>query len=62
MVAATLDLGVPVWVSLSCARNRETSALTFGIEESREANSPTREHGAFDEAIRDVMAVGAQRC
>ncbi len=58
MVDATLDLGVPVWVSLSCVRNRETSALMFGIEESREASLPTREHGAFDEAIRDVMAVG----
>ena len=58
MVAATLDLGLPVWVSLSCARNRETGALMFGIEESREASGLTREHGAFDEAVRDVMAVG----
>ena len=59
MVAATMDLGVPVWVSLSCARNREkTSALMFGIEESHEANSLTREYGAFDETIREVMAVG----
>ena len=58
MLAATLDLGLPVWVSLSCARNRETGALMFGIEESREASGLMREHGAFDEAVRDVTAVG----
>ncbi len=63
MVAATMDLGVPVWVSLSCVRNREgTGALRFGIEESREAGAPAREYGAFDEAVRDVAAVGARRC
>ena len=59
MVAAAMDFGVPVWVSLSCTRDREeTGALRFGIEESREAGAPMREYGAFDEAVRDVTAVG----
>ena len=34
MVSATKDLGVPVWVSLSCLRDRDTGAVMHGIEES----------------------------
>ena len=58
MVHATKGLGVPVWVSLSCVRDRDTGAVMLGIEESREASHVVATHGPLAEAVRDVMSVG----
>ena len=58
MVNATSELGVPVWVSLSCVRARDTGAVMFGIEESREAPDEVEIHGPLDDAVRDIMSVG----
>ena len=58
MVNATRDLGVPVWVSLSCIRDRDTGAIMLGIEESSEASHVAATHGPLAEAVRDVMSVG----
>ena len=38
MVSATKDLGVPVWMALSCLRDRDTGAVIHGIKESDEAS------------------------
>ncbi len=58
MVNATSDLGVPVWVSLSCVLARDTGAVMFGIEESHEAPDEVEIHGPLDDAVRDIMSVG----
>ena len=58
MLHATKDLGVPVWVSLSCVRDRDTGAVMLGIEESREASHVVATYGPLAEAVRDVMSVG----
>ena len=58
MVQATRDLGVPVWVSVSCARDGESGALMLGIEESSEASNVTRTYGPLGEAVREIMSVG----
>ncbi len=58
MVNATRDLGVPVWVSLSCVRARDTGAVMFGIEESREAPDAVEIHGPLADAVREIMSVG----
>ena len=58
MVDATKDLGVPVWVSVSCVRDRDTGALMLGIEESREGSGATMAYGPLAEAVREIMAAG----
>ena len=58
MVNATKDLGLPVWVSISCLRNRDTGAVMFGIEESSEAAYAAETHGPLAEAVREIMPVG----
>ena len=58
MVNATKDLGVPVWVSISCLRDRDTGALMFGIEESSEAAHEAQTHGPLAEAVREITSVG----
>ena len=58
MVSATTDLGVPVWVSLSCVRDRDSGAVLFGIEESAEAADAAVTYGPLAEAVREVMSVG----
>ena len=58
MVSATGDLGVPVWVSINCVRDRDTSAVLFGIEESSEAPDATRTYGPLADAVREIMSVG----
>lgn len=58
MVSATRDLGVPVWVSISCIRDRDTGALMFGIEESREASDVTETHGPLAGAVQEIMSIG----
>ena len=58
MVNATSDLGVPVWVSLSCVRARDTGAVMFGIQESREAPDEVEIHGPLGDAVGDIMSVG----
>ena len=58
MVSATTDLGVPVWVSLSCVRDRDTGAVLFGIEESGQAADAAVTYGPLAEAAREIMSVG----
>ena len=58
MVSATKDLGVPVWVAISCLRDRDTNTVMFGIEESNEASYTTEAHGRFADAVREIMSVG----
>ena len=58
MVNATKDLGVPVWVSVSCLRDRDTGAVMHGIEESSEAAEATETYGPLAEAVREIMSVG----
>ena len=59
MVSATRDLGVPVWVSISCVRDRDTGAVMLGIEESREATYIAETYGPLAEAVREVAAAGS---
>ena len=58
MVSATGDLGVPVWVSISCVRDRDTGAVMLGIEESREATYIAETYGPLAEAVREIVAAG----
>ncbi|MDE0418925.1 MAG: homocysteine S-methyltransferase family protein [bacterium] len=58
MVNATSDLGVPLWVSLSCVRARDTGAVMFGIEESRESPDEVEIHGPLADAVEEIMSVG----
>ena len=58
MVHATRDLGVPVWVSVSCVRDRDSNALMLGIEESSEASYVAQTYGPLAEAVREIMSVG----
>ena len=58
MVNATKNLGVPVWVSISCVRNRDTGAVMLGIEESSEASHVAETYGPLAEAVREIMSVG----
>ena len=58
MVRAAKDLGVPVWVSLSCVRDRDTGAIMLGVEESREATHVAMTHDPLAEAVREIMSVG----
>ena len=58
MVSATKDLGVPVWVALSCLRDRETGAVMHGIEESTEASHVAETYAPLVEAVGEVMSVG----
>ena len=58
MVSATKDLGVPVWVALSCLRDRDTGAVMHGIEESAEASHVAETYGPLAEAVGEVMSIG----
>ena len=58
MVNATKDLGVPVWVSMSCVRDRDTGAVMHGIEESVESTCTAEIYGPLAEAVREIMSVG----
>ena len=58
MVGAVRNLGVPLWVSVSCVRDRSTGAVMLGIEESGDAAHPIRIHAPLAEAAQEVMAVG----
>ena len=57
-VGATRGLGVPVWVSVSCLRDREVGAVMLGVEESVEASHVTQTYGPLAESVREIMAVG----
>ena len=58
MVHAARDLGVPVWVSVSCVRDRDSGAVLLGIEESTEASHVVETYGPLAEAVREIMFVG----
>ena len=58
MVHATRDLGVPVWVSISCVRDRGNGTLRLGIEESSQASQAAERYGPLAEAVREIMSVG----
>ena len=51
MLSATAELGVPVWVSLSCLRDRDTNAVMFGIEESSESTDYLNIYGPLAGAV-----------
>lgn len=57
-VNATGDLGVPVWVSMSCVRDRDSGAIMLGVEESSEASHVMETYGPLEEAVREVMSIG----
>ena len=58
MVHATGDLAVPLWVSISCVRDRDDGALRLGIEESSQASHAAERYGPLAEAVREIMSVG----
>ena len=58
MVNAVTDLGVPVWISVSCVRDRDTGSVMFGIEESSEAPDAVQTFGPLEEAVREIMSIG----
>lgn len=58
MIEATVDLGVPVWVSLSCLRNRATGEVMFGVEESQQASYVSEAYAPLGEAVEELMSVG----
>ena len=58
VVSATGDLGVPVWVSMSCVRDHDSGALMLGVEESSEATYAAQTYGSLAEAVREVMSIG----
>ena len=58
MVKATRGLGVPVWVSISCVRDRDTGAIMLGIEESSEGTDVMETYGPLAQAVREIMSVG----
>ena len=58
MVDATSNLGVPVWVSVSCVRDRDTDVVMLGMEESTEAADEAKTHGPLAEAVREIMTAG----
>ena len=47
-----------MWVSVSCARDRDTGAIMLGIEEGSEAAHVAETYGPFGEAVREIMSVG----
>ena len=58
MVHATRNLGLPVWVAVSCAREGDTGAVMLGVEESGEASHLVETYGPLAEAAREIMSVG----
>jgi len=58
IVRATRDLGVPVWVSVSCVQDRESGAVMLGIEESAEASHVTSTYDPLADVVRETMSVG----
>ena len=58
MLDATRNLGMPVWVSISCVRERDTGAVMLGIEESSEADHVAETYGPLAEAVREFMSIG----
>ena len=57
-VESTADLGIPLWVTLSCLRRRDSGEMRVGVEESQARSYRVLDHGPLDEAVRDVMAAG----
>ena len=57
-IEETADLGVPVWVSMSCVEDRDTSSLFLGVEESQQHSENRFVYEPFAEAIQHVMATG----
>ena len=58
MVDATSDLGLPVWVSVSCVRDRDTGAVMLGIEESAQAPDEATTYGPLADTVREIMSIG----
>ena len=57
-VESLVDLGLPLWVAISCSRDRDTGEIQLGVEESQEHSDHVEKHGPLDEAVRDVMSSG----
>ena len=57
-VEATADCGLPVWVGLSSAVDRDSGNVKLGIHESQEHSENTMDFEPFDGAVRKIMAAG----
>ena len=60
-VEAIADLGLPVWVAMSCMQSRDSEEVMHGIEESRTHSDADDRKGyePFGPAVAAVMARGA---
>ena len=58
LLRATRDLGVPLWVSVSCVRDHDTGAVMLGVEESSESPLAAEAHGPLAPAVREIMSTG----
>jgi methionine synthase I (cobalamin-dependent) len=57
-VEASADCGLPVWVGLSSAIDRESGKVMLGIEESQEHSENSTGFEPLDGAVRKLMAAG----
>ena len=57
-VEATAGLGLPVWVGLSSAIDRDSSDVMLGIEESQEHSENSAGFEPLDGAVRKIMSAG----
>ena len=56
-VEAVGGLDIPVWVAISCLRDRESGALFHGDEESQRHSRSTKRFVPFDEIVRRIAAL-----
>ena len=57
-VESTADLGLPVWVTMSCLESCDTDTLMLGVEESQAHSDFRHELEPLQAAIESVMAAG----
>ena len=55
---AASKFDVPIWVAVSCARNRATGELSLGIEESSQSRAFYTQYEPFHSALEKVVAKG----
>ncbi len=57
-IEATVDCGLPVWVSLTSLVDRTSGEVMLGIEESQQHGDDSLSIGRLDAAVRKIMAAG----
>ena len=57
-VEATAEYGLPVWVGLSSAVDRDSGQVMLGIQESQEHSKDSTGFEPLDGAVRKIMAAG----